>query len=1627
MRCLIFIGLVVSSLNSLSQTWNNLSTLAPAKRTTNDHYGTMVEVNGWNAFVTSPGDNDDELENPGGTIGSVYIYTKPSGNGVWSFVQKIKAPAGSQNFASSIAASGDYLVVGAKGSPSGGYDGAAFVYLKNTQGKWDLVQTLGASDPSPLNNFGYRVAIAGNVLIVAAPQRSPDDLSFSGAAYVFEKDMSGAWIEKQILTASDAAYGDALGYAAAVGDNIIALGAPYESVDAGPGGANSNQGAVYLFEKQSGSWVETTKITQEVRRQYGNFGAALDISGGRLAITGKVDNVGYLSVSLYEKDTDPGITFKKQFTTESASSNDPSVAIAGDRAVLSINSDGNAEVYYFEKETPGSDWRAAPSLYSPNYGKVDGSQYETFGGSVSISDRDVLIGAPTNDVMDGSGLGFNSGVAHFYRHTGKPMAFTKTFPNGLTGNFFRPALVDFDNDGDLDVFGSDYPLSKLYRKETSGYTLVRSFPSVEFNGDAAWLDVNADGWLDLIIRHEVNYELVNSLFTNKKNGTFEETTLSLGIPDNTYVGLLYFADYDNDGDQDVLVQAKVDPGASPFMKLLRNNGDYTFTDPQITLQGIVQSSQPWFDYNNDGFVDLVTIGPDCFNGVKLHQNNAGKSFTTIQTSANAMDATGRGYVNYGDMITTDFDNDGDGDIIWAGSQNCTTSPLTSGVITNSGGQFSNSNIGIRGYSLWATMIAGDFTNDGITDIVNIGNRNEPPPGMEFLVGTTTTFQKFMLYEVPRDIQSQGMDVGDVDGDGDLDFFIFAQTSFPNERPMIYENNAAQGWTHVNQTPSTPIGLRIAYSGKDNITLVWNASNDDTTPSKALTYNVLLTRNDSVIFNTWSNMNGSRQRFVIGNAGYNTFLPFQKLKAGVYKAKVQAIDNSYAGSVFSESLEFSVGVERPNNLSWADNLAPLDIEAIHDGVAGMNNDMFLVGSGIAARLALFRYSDKGTRIWTKSYNTSDAIGIAIATDNSNNVYVAGNYYNGFEVEGVQVEPAKRTSGVFLLKYSSEGVLIWVRTFASWESNVNSMVMANDAIYLGGSFLETSADVDPYDIISYDFSGLLKSKLRLKGNMFLNDLIDAQDGLYVSADTVYSNTLRAMLMRLSFDGTEVWTKNVLAEQTDYSEAVTAEIDSNGDIYVMGYSSSKFITKFSKSGDRVFTTYIDGFEYLFTPPVTGWGRRHWGITTKGRDIFVVGGFGGEIKLRDGISVNATDREVVIIKFNDIGYPQWIRNFSGEGFDYARTIFPVGDKLVIAGTFEGTELTVDNNFTLLKVGNFETGFVAVLEDGVTNICPSPYPPLVFNDSEICANEKVILSMDMTPWSHRSKWLRSGNEFSPEEILSTAANVPGEYVAIVNPGSSCPFESEVIKIDLEQNVTTNTDVTIFPLPDSKISGVTEGCTNDKAIYVTPVVEGYGYDWTVSGGSPSKGTTQSHEVTWATAGKVILKVTNIATGCVKSDTLKVSINPQPEKPVIKQIANTLSVEAATSYQWYKGDLEISAEQGGLSQSLNIVEAGEYAVKVSNSFGCMILSDKMQFIFTGLEDMFSGIRIYPIPARGELYLENGTNSEFTVSIVDISGKQQRSITTLDKFHLFDLSDLAPGVYFVQLSTNGRIGMMKFMKL
>ena len=171
---------------------------------------------------------------------SAYIFAY---NGAtWEEQAKLSPSNSTQRvaFGCSVAISGDVAIVGAGGDDGAGINaGSAYIYVHNGN-TWEEKQKLIASDAAAYDEFGYSVAISGDMAIVGSV--GDDDAgSNAGSAYVFMRN-GDTWEEKKKLTAGDAAARDWLGSSVAISGDVAIVGA-YGNDDAG-----SNSGSAYIYE-----------------------------------------------------------------------------------------------------------------------------------------------------------------------------------------------------------------------------------------------------------------------------------------------------------------------------------------------------------------------------------------------------------------------------------------------------------------------------------------------------------------------------------------------------------------------------------------------------------------------------------------------------------------------------------------------------------------------------------------------------------------------------------------------------------------------------------------------------------------------------------------------------------------------------------------------------------------------------------------------------------------------------------------------------------------------------------------------------------------------------------------------------------------------------------------------------------------------------------------------------------------------------------------------------------------------------------------------------------------------------------------------------------------------------------
>lgn len=353
-----------------------------------------------------------------------------------------------------------------------------------------------------------------------------------------------------------------------------------------------------------------------------------------------------------------------------------------------------------------------------------------------------------------------------------------TIAGGLTRNGWGMAVtaVDYDNDGQTDLFATGYQGNVLYRGigkcKFQDVTEKAGLRAGGFNAGAAWADYDRDGDLDLFVARYVFIDLNNLpefgssptcthrgirvqcgprglpgekdlFYRNNGDGSFQELSDKAGVGDDKkYYGLgAIWGDYDNDGWPDLFVANDSTPNY-----LYHNNKNGTFTEVGFE-QGVSYSESgseqgsmgvTWGDFDLDGKLDLFITNFESEPNA-LYKNQGAKGFVDI-TLPSRIGQPSRPFVGWGTSFV-DFDNDGWPDLLVANGHVYPQLDLSPGkyetgyrqpllLFRNLGdGTFEeiSNDAGLRRLPLASRRGAafGDLNNDGLVDVVLV-NLGDPP-------------------------------------------------------------------------------------------------------------------------------------------------------------------------------------------------------------------------------------------------------------------------------------------------------------------------------------------------------------------------------------------------------------------------------------------------------------------------------------------------------------------------------------------------------------------------------------------------------------------------------------------------------------------------------------------------------------------------------------------------------------------------------------------------------------------------------------------------------------------------------------------------------------------------------------
>jgi hypothetical protein len=409
----------------------------------------------------------------------------------------------------------------------------------------------------------------------------------------------------------------------------------------------------------------------------------------------------------------------------------------------------------------------------------------------------------------------------------------------LEANGTGVALVDFDNDGKLDIFlvngsrlegyqGVEAPTNRIYRNSGSGkFVDVTKKAGMAHSGWGSGVcagDVDNDGRQDLY----VTYWGPNVLYRNRGDSTFEDVTTRSGVsgPAKQWSSGCTFFDYDRDGLLDLLVTSYqafdlataplpgkasncewkgmpvfCGPRGLPFgsVTLYHNRGDFSFVDVTASsgigaVKGFYAFTPVAADLNGDGWTDIY-IACDSTPSI-FFRNNRNGTFTDIAAEAGVAFSE-HGFEQGGMGVGVgDFDNDGWLDLIktnFAGDYpnvyRNTGDGIFEDVVVRAGLAVNPQYVG------WGVAFA-DLDNDGLADILQVNGHVYPELNAE----TRTTQESYrnprLVYRnlgngrfedvsaqagaaIAQQKSSRGAALGDFDNDGDLDVVVMNMGDTPS--------------------------------------------------------------------------------------------------------------------------------------------------------------------------------------------------------------------------------------------------------------------------------------------------------------------------------------------------------------------------------------------------------------------------------------------------------------------------------------------------------------------------------------------------------------------------------------------------------------------------------------------------------------------------------------------------------------------------------------------------------------------------------------------------------------------------------------------------------------------------------
>ncbi|MES2766409.1 MAG: PKD domain-containing protein [Bacteroidota bacterium] len=314
----------------------------------------------------------------------------------------------------------------------------------------------------------------------------------------------------------------------------------------------------------------------------------------------------------------------------------------------------------------------------------------------------------------------------------------------------------------------------------------------------------------------------------------------------------------------------------------------------------------------------------------------------------------------------------------------------------------------------------------------------------------------------------------------------------------------------------------------------------------------------------------------------------------------------------------------------------------------------------------------------------------------------------------------------------------------------------------------------------------------------------------------------------------------------------------------------------------------------------------------------------------------------------------------------------------------------------------------------PKPTPSIAGPEA-VCPNTTATYTVATLQESNVTFTVTGGTLVSSAGNSATVrwgASGGGSVRAVETSAQNCTGE-----------VTTNVIVQNSLKPGVSASGALSLCEGESV--TLDAGSGYtSYKW--SNGSIAQ------IITVTESGNYTVTVTD-AGGCSgTSDPTNVTVNPNPLKPSITQVASLLtavSPNPVVQYQWYRNDEKIP---GANSQTYNAQLLGLYFVEITDQNGCTAKSEPVSVLTSGIEDFTEKylLKIYPNPTSGIFSIAGTFKNGAEISVTNLSGEEiftfKSAPSEMRLLKTMNISELPVGVYLLKIRSVSDEAMVKIIK-